>query len=291
MLIGVELDDARVIAVAVTEDGVVHARAQAAVEVGIEAAARAALKQLQPSGEVEHIGFASSIPNDDATAAVVAIQQPLTVTTASIASGTAAAVAESWIGAAQGAGHVALFSVGDRTSGGFVRGGQPILGARGRAGAVGWMSLNPVEREDYRKIGCLEAEVAASGIVRRLIWRIKAGDRSEVQDAVDNELSTITMAHVLDAARKGDGVSISVIRDTAKYLGMAAANIAALADPEVLVLGGLMASAADLLLEPVRLEINRRLPRAMLDGLSIVAATLGDDAAAIGAARIATTHP
>jgi glucokinase len=153
------------------------------------------------------------------------------------------------------------------------------------------MSLNPVEREDYRKIGCLEAEVAASGIVRRLVWRIKAGDRSEVQDAVDNELSTITMAHILDAARKGDGVSISVIRDTAKYLGMAAANIAALADPEVLVLGGLMASAADLLLEPVRLEINRRLPRAMLDGLSIVAATLGDDAAAIGAARIATTHP
>jgi predicted NBD/HSP70 family sugar kinase len=126
LLIGVELDDTRVIAVAVTEDGVVHARAQAAVEVGIEAAARAALKQLQPSGEVEHIGFASSIPNDDATAAVVAIQQPLTVTTASIASGTAAAVAESWIGAAQGAGHVALFSVGDRTSGGFVRGGQPI---------------------------------------------------------------------------------------------------------------------------------------------------------------------
>jgi hypothetical protein len=71
LLIGVELDDTRVIAVAVTEDGVVHARAQAAVEVGIEAAARAALKQLQPSGEVEHFGFASSIPNDDATAAVV----------------------------------------------------------------------------------------------------------------------------------------------------------------------------------------------------------------------------
>ena len=134
--------------------------------------------------------------------------------------------AESWIGAAPRRRHVALFSVGDRTSGGFVRGGRPILGARGRAGAVGWMSLNPVEREDYRKIGCLEAEVAASGIVRRLIWRIKAGDRSEVQDAVDNELSTITMAHILDAARKGDGVSISVIRDTAKYLGMAAANIA-----------------------------------------------------------------
>src|SRR6185295_15053186 len=116
--------------------------------------------------------------------------------------------------------------VSQHATGGVVRDGAAITGARGRAGSLPWLSLNPVEREDYRKIGCLEAEVAASGIVRRLIWRIKAGDRSEVQDAVNNELSTITMAHILDAARKGDGVSISVIRDTAKYLGMAAANIA-----------------------------------------------------------------
>ena len=38
------------------------------------------------------------------------------------------------------------------------------------------------EREDYRKTGCLEAEVAASGIVRRLIWRVKSGDRSRAVD-------------------------------------------------------------------------------------------------------------
>ena len=60
----------------------------------------------------------------------------------------------------------------------------------------------------------------------------------------------------------GDGVSISVVRDTAKYLGMAAANLVVIADPEMLVLGGIMASAADLLLEPVRAEIARRLPQA-----------------------------
>ncbi len=157
--------------------------------------------------------------------------------------------------------------------------------------SIGWMSLNPVEREDYRKIGCVEAEVAANGIVRRLIWRVKAGDRSGVQDAVHDDLSAITVDHIFDAARGGDGVSTSVVRDTAKYLGMAAANLVALADPEVLVLGGLMASAADLLLEPVRIEISRRLPRPMLDGLAIVPAILGDEAAAIGAARIGSARP
>ena len=66
---------------------------------------------------------------------------------------------------------------------------------------------------------------------------------------------------MLKAARAQDGVSISVMRDTAKYLGMAAANLVVIADPEMLVLGGIMASAADLLLEPVRTELARRLPQ------------------------------
>jgi glucokinase len=162
-----------------------------------------------------------------------------------------------------------------------------VTGARGRAGSVAWLALNPVEREDYRKIGCLEAEVAAAGIVRRLIWRIKAGDRSRVQDTVKEDLSAITLQHVLDGARAGDGVSISVVRDTAKYLGMAAANLVVVSDPEMLVLGGIMASAADLLLELLKTEIGRRLPKPVMEALAIETATLGNDAAAIGAARLA----
>ena len=153
---------------------------------------------------------------------------------------------------------------------------------------MAWLSLNPVEREDYRKIGCVEAEVAAAGIVRRMIWRIKAGDRSRVQDIIKDDFAAMTVQHVLDAARNGDGVSISVVRDTAKYLGMAAANLVVVADPEMLVLGGIMASAADLLLEPIRTEITRRLPKSMMEALKIATATLGPAAAAIGAAHLVT---
>ena len=171
-----------------------------------------------------------------------------------------------------------------------LRDGAPLVGAHRRAPAVAWLALNPVEREDYRRTGCLEAEVAAAGIVRRLVWRIKAGDRSRVQDRVGGDLTAITVDHVLEAARSGDGVSISVVRDTAKYLGMAAANLVVVADPEMLVLGGIMASAADLLLEPVRTELARRVPPPMMQALTIVPATLGADAAAIGAARLAAAR-
>jgi hypothetical protein len=292
-MLGLELEDARAVAVKVDDRGTVQARAVADADGSLAAAATGALAQVTAGDAGARVlGVAAVNPESPAMVAVVAglahhFAGPFAQNGAT-PSGTAAAVAEAWVGAGRGAHDVVFFAVGVHTTGGIVRGGAPVTGARGRAGSVAWLSLNPVEREDYRKIGCLEAEVAAAGIVRRLIWRIKAGDRSRVQDAVNDDLSAITVEHVLEAARRNDGVSISVVRDTAKYLGMAAANLVVVADPETLVLGGIMASAADLLLDPLRVEIARRLPKSMLEALTIETATLGADAAAIGAARLAS---
>jgi glucokinase len=287
-VLGLELLDDAALAVAIDDQGRVRARALVDGADGLAAAAGAALTKVTTAADAGPLGLATFNPDAPALAEVLAglagrdVRSP-------VPTGVAAAVAESWVGAASGVQNVAFFAVAEHTAAGIIREGQVMLGSHGRAGSVAWLALNPVEREDYRKIGCLEAEVAASGIVRRLVWRIKAGDHSRVADTVDNDFAKITAEHVLTAARNGDGVSISVMRDTAKYLGMAAANLVLLADPEMLVLGGIMADAADLLLEPVRAEIARRLPRPMLDALAIVPATLGVDAAAIGAARHAAS--
>jgi glucokinase len=294
-MLGIELDDARAVAVRVDGDGAVQARAQVDAGGDLGSAAARALEQVRASmagSDAGLLGLAAINPDSAAVAPVVSqlalrFGGPFSRGGA-VMSGIAAAAAEAWVGAGRGVQDIVFFAVGQHTTGGIVRGGLAINGAHGRAGSVAWLSLNPVEREDYRKSGCLEAEVAAAGIVRRLIWRIKAGDRSRVQDVIKDDLSAITVDHVLDAARTGDGVSISVVRDTAKYLGMAAANLVVIADPEMLVLGGIMASAADLLIEPLRAEIARRLPKPMMDALKIEAALLGADAAAIGAARLAT---
>jgi predicted NBD/HSP70 family sugar kinase len=290
-MIGLELRDAAGTAVAVSEDGRILARSELPTTSDPTAAALAALDAVSDrSAGAVTIGVAATYPEAPATRDLLAglagrcagpfLQEGATP------AGTAAAVAEAWIGAARGAHDVVYFAASDHTTGGIVRDGRPWLGARRRAASLGWLALNPVEREDYRKIGCLEAEVAALGIVRRLIWRVKAGDRSRVADAVGDDLTAITVEHIWDAARQGDGVSISVARDTAKYLGIAASNLVVLVDPEVLVLGGIMATAADLLRDPVRLELERRLPKPMAEVLRIETATLGADAAAIGAARL-----
>ena len=169
---------------------------------------------------------------------------------------------------------------------GLLLDGKPWSGAHGRAGAAGWLALNPVERQDYRKLGSLAAEVSAKGIARRLSWRVQAGDRSRVLDNAGGSLDAITGQLVFEGARAGDGVAISVVRDTAKYIGMAVATLAAAIDPEVVVVSGSVA-AADLMLEPVRQECMRRLPPEWMTELRVEFSSLGPDAIAIGAARIA----
>ncbi len=296
-MVGVDIRGGEVAALAIDDDGAVTARA--AVErrdgASLASAITSAVEGVTPaSGGPTALGIAaleadvaaSSLVLESLASRYAALFPQRAVT----GPGTAAAVAESWIGAARGTADVVYFGVDAHTSAGFVRGGRAVTGAHGREPVVGWLALNPVEREDYRKSGCLEAEVAAAGIVRRLIWRIKAGDRSRVQDQVNGELTAITSELVLAAARDKDGVSISVMRDTAKYLGMAAANLVVMTDPETLVLGGLMASARDLLLEPILWELGRRLPGPMMEALKISTATLGADAPAIGAARHASVQ-
>jgi glucokinase len=285
--LGVDLSDviARLAVVdsggSVVERGIVASHRGAA----IKDAARKALHGA--AARVGAIGVAVPGPSDrvaDDMASALANATAAATPIRPVAAGTAAAIAEYRVGAAVGVKQVIAFLIAEHVSAGVLIEGAPWRGAHGLASSVGWLALNPVEREDYRRFGGLEAEVASAGIVRRFVWRIKSGDRSRVTDGVKGDFSKIAAADVVQGARSGDGVSISVMRDTAKYIGMAVANLVTTFDPDVVVLGGLIASAGDILLDPVNAEVARRVMPEQLEKVSVVLSTLGDDAVAIGAA-------
>jgi glucokinase len=288
--IGIDLEAGRVVAVRVDESGRVTARAREIPKRGnLGHAARTAFGRVRAAGAA--LGIAMPFHADATAADVVSAlteaagEAPVTVTT-----GQAVALAEAWCGAAQGSRHVIALSLGDHVTAGLLVDGQLLTGANGRAGAVAWLVMNPVEREDYRRHGGFEAEVASAGIVHRLVWRIKSGDESQVVERVAGDLTRLTADDVFAAARDGDSVCWSVVRDTAKYVGMAVANLVAIVDAECVVLAGTLATAGDLMLEPVRAEFARRLRPAHAEQVRIVLSTVGHEAAAIGAAR-AAMHP
>jgi predicted NBD/HSP70 family sugar kinase len=287
MTLGVDVSDA--IARLAVVDGKGSVVAQGIVAANRAASIRDAARKVLSSagGKVAAIAVALPAPGEavsdelaDALASTTAKPPRITA----ISAGTAAAIAEQQCGAAKGAHEVIAFSIADHVTAGVIIGGKPWLGAHGLASSVGWLALNPVEREDYRRFGGLEAEVASAGIVRRFVWRIKSGDRSRVADQVKDDFSKITAADILQGARSGDGVSISVVRDTAKYIGMAVANLATMFDPETVVLGGMIASSGDIMLDAIRTETTRRLMPQQVEHVRVVLSTLGDDAIAIGAA-------
>jgi glucokinase len=276
-VLGLDIADMRVVGVVADQQGLVVRRARSE---GPRAAQLAT--ELAAGLTIGAFGAASETLPIDSSVLTVPNLPPALVCTA----GTASVLAEAWVGAARDASHAICLEIGDRVFAGILLNGRPWTGAHGLAGSAAWLALNPVERQDYRKLGSLAAEVSSHGIARRLSWRIQAGDESVVLERAGT-LESITSAHVFDAARAADGVAISVVRDTAKYIGMALANLASCIDPEVVVLGGDIAAAGDLLFDSVRQEYGRRVPPAMAEQVRFVVSELGDEATAIGAARFA----
>lgn len=286
MILGIEVREGAVVALRATEGGAVDARR---AEAGATPASAVDAVRAVADGPAR-LGVAVCDPVDARVADVVAAAARAAGVTEAprvVMRGTAVALAEQWCGAARGAQHVVALSAAGRVHAGIVVNGLPFEGAHGLAGAAAWLALNPVERDDYRKLGCLEAEIGEAGIVRRLIWRLKSGDRSRALDMVGGDMAAITLSHIFDAARAGDGVAISVVRDTARYMGMAISNLVAVVDPDVVVLAGFIADAADLLVEPVRAEAARHMRATATGAVQIAAAVLGEDAGALGAARAA----
>lgn len=288
--LGIQIGDDHVLALTVNAQGGVSSRSErSTARAGVAPTLRALLraphaKGAEPPGVC---GVAIPWPADEMPADVRAVLAQAPASPVTIGWGAATAVAESWCGAARGLRDVITFGIAEHITAGILVNGTILRGAHGDAASVEWLSLNPVERADYRRVGGLAAEVSAVGIVRRVMGRIKSGDESMVADAVAGDLSRITADHVFDAARAGDGVCIAVVRETARYVGMAVANMASVLDPESIVLGGILATSGAEMLEAIRLECSRRLRPPQASRITIVLSTLGLDAAAIGAARVA----
>ena len=298
--LGVDLSDLTARLIVVDEAGQVVARAEApASTTSFPHAVREAAKRALAAagGQVNGIGVATPSPGDVVPPEITTALREAGGRAAEIhpiAAGTAAAIAEQWCGAARGLKQVVMFSAAEHVTAGVLVNGLPWHGAHGFASSVAWLAMNPVERDDYRRLGGLEAEIASAGIVRRFVWRIKSGDESPVADRVQADFSKLTADDILQASRTGDGVSISVVRDTAKYIGMAIANLAIVFDPEVIVLGGMIAESGDVMLDLIKVECSRRLLPQHAELVHIVLSTLGHDGVAMGAARAAARvgiHP
>jgi glucokinase len=196
---------------------------------------------------------------------------------------TAAAFAEVKYGAARGFAHVLLITAGTGVGGGLVLNGQPYEGASGFAGEIGHVPVEPLgDACACGRHGCLETECGAYYLVGRAMAAIGSGVHSSL-----SKVKPIDAAAIFEAARKGDAFALNLIDRAGSALGRACAMALQILDLERIVIGGGLARSADLLIPRIMAAARARTFGEIFDRATFVAAELGHQAGAIGAAAVA----
>ena len=198
------------------------------------------------------------------------------------------AVAEQAAGAAAGAAEALMVTLGTGIGGGIISGGRLLRGANGFAGEPGHMVVDPNGPPcPCGKRGCWERFASGTGLGRLARDAAHAGRLDAAVVLAGGDPEAVRGEHVTSAARGGDVESQAVLDSLAQWIALGLANLVNVLDPAIIVIGGGLVEASDLLLP----EVRSRFAALVMAGerrpvVPIVPAELGERAGAIGAALL-----
>lgn len=194
----------------------------------------------------------------------------------------AAAVGEWKFGGHGETRHLVYVTVSTGVGAGIISHGRLIEGFNTTAGEIGHTIIEPNGPPcPWGHRGCVEIICSGTSIARAARERLDQGADSVLDPR------RVTAEAVADAARSGDGLARDVFFHAADVLGLAVVNLIHLLSPEVVVIGGGVALAGELLFGPVRERVGRDAMPATTRGVRVVPAGLGQDAGLIGAIALA----
>ena len=184
-----------------------------------------------------------------------------------------AALGEYWKGGGQGCDNMVFATLGTGVGGGIVIEGKLLHGTHGSGAEIGHMVLNRNETAvcGCGKRGCVEQYCSATGIVRL---------------AGLHGMENVTCKDIFDAGKAGDKVALEVLDEYYEYLGEFLGTLCSVIDPEIVVLGGGVSKAGDVLLTGVEPYFHKYVFHAASQ-VKFSLASLGNDAGAYGAFKLA----
>lgn len=161
-----------------------------------------------------------------------------------------AALGEMWQGGAKGCKDVIMVTLGTGVGGGIIVDGKVVAGFDGAGGEIGHITIDPAEQETCNcgRRGCLEQYTSATGIVRLAKKKLAADPR---ETSLRNH-EPLTARDIFDEAKAKDAVALELVDEVCKILGTALSNIACVVNPEVIVIGGGVSRAGEILTERVQ---------------------------------------
>ena len=202
-----------------------------------------------------------------------------------------AAWGEARFGAAKGKSEVLLLTIGTGVGGGIVIGGKLHRGAFGIAAEVGHIRVVPDGLLcGCGAKGCLEQYAAGSALMRYIRTEISAhSDKAaDLLARGDGTIEGLTGQMITEAARAGDSIALKSFQTLGTWIGVGVASLSVVLDPEIVVIGGGVIDAGEILLKPIRESAKSHMPFSeILPMPEIVGATLGNEAGLVGVADLA----
>lgn len=181
-----------------------------------------------------------------------------------------------------------FFALGTGIGGGVVVNRVLRLGPLGAAGELGHQTILPDgPRCGCGNRGCLEALASAPAIAAEGVRLLLSGQAPKLQEIVDGDAGRVTTKEMAQAATQGDQRVAEAITRAAEYLGIGVANAITILHPDLVVLGGGAAAMGELLFDPVRKTVARRVNMFPVDTIRIEPSMLGDRAGVLGAVALA----
>lgn len=194
-----------------------------------------------------------------------------------------AALGEMWKGAAEGSKDVIVVTLGTGVGGGIIVDGKIVNGATGAGGEIGHITVNDDEIEPCNcgQYGCLEQYASATGIVRMAKRKLaKSTETTTLRDIED-----LSAKAIFDEAKAGDEIAKGLVDELGKILGSALSNMACVVNPEVIVIGGGVSKAGQILIDVIKKHFVETSFHACRDA-NFVLAVLGNDAGIYGCVQM-----
>ena len=194
-----------------------------------------------------------------------------------------AALGECWKGGGQGCENMIMATLGTGVGGGIVLGGKVIPGSHGAGGEIGHLTMERDETDTCGcgKHGCVEQYCSATGVVRLAKKHLENCDIPSPLRGIEN----LTCKDIFDAAKEKDVAAQEILEQVYDYLGRFLGDICCVVDPEVIVLGGGVSKAGQMLLDGVRRYYDKYAFHACRE-TRFALATLGNDAGVYGACKL-----
>lgn len=201
--------------------------------------------------------------------------------------GNLAVLGESYYGVAQGIKNVVGLTIGTGIGAGIIMNGCLYRGATGAAAEIGHMVIDATgPRCTCGSYGCFEEMASGRALVRLAKEKIGQGRQSLILELAEGRFENITGPGITEAARKRDKLAIEIFNEVGFWLGIGINNIINIFNPEMVVIGGGVADAGELILAPARRVVAERTLHPNQDVAEIVLAGLGNQSGILGAAAL-----